>query len=69
MKSKIEHVEVYWADAKMIRYRDMRMWLGAKEVDDKEQYYLTIQDKGVKIDIPLERILPKIREEIYGGDR
>lgn len=63
MKSRIEHIEVCWSDKDSIRWRDMRCWLGQYGNDDNAPHYLTIQDKGVKIEIPLEEILRKAREE------
>lgn len=63
MKSRIEHIEVCWNDKSTIRWRDMRCWLGQYGNDDDESHYIAIQDKNVKIEIPLEEILRKVREE------
>lgn len=63
MTSRIEHIAVCWSDKDSIRWRNMRCWLGQYGNDDNAPHYLTIQDKGVKIEIPLEEILRKAREE------
>lgn len=63
MRSWIEKIEVCWSDKKSVRWREMRCWLGQYGNDESCPHYLAIQDKDVKIEIPLEEILRKAREE------
>ena len=63
MKSRIEKIEVTWSDKSSIRWREMRCWLGQYGNEDNGPHYIAIQDKDVKIEIPLEEILRKTREE------
>lgn len=65
MRSKQEEIVVSYADKKTVKYRDMKMHIGVRGDDDPipETTYLAIYDKGMRIDVPLMRIVEKIREE------
>lgn len=71
MRSRSEKIEVVLHDPKAgtIRHTDMQMHIGLRgNEEDPALMYLAIYDKkGLRLDIPLQRIIDKYQEETSNG--
>lgn len=66
MRSRVEDVEVYYTDKKVAKWRDMQMYITMTGNEDEvaENLRLIVQDRGMRIELPLAEIVAKARREI-----